>query len=197
MHNCIFSGHCSNQLCDKSCPTLVETTYLLERNKISMNNKVFNADKNKIDEFSHVIDSADEHVCTVISKDSVSDADLITYLAICKTWKGSRLHCTAYNLKFFKYIEDIKKSWSTKSESESLEYTRIFANSAKILVVSNVDYVNFRDFECQTLLTLIQSRCQKGYITIVVTPTLSSLVGDSPFFGKLISVLKGGQSSGR
>lgn len=194
MQNCIFSGHCSKQVCDKSCPTLAETTYLLERNNIAMNSDVFHADRAKLSKFSSLLDSSEGKLRTVISKDTVSDADLITYCGICKNWKGSRLHCTVYNLKYSQYIEMIQKSWGAKSESSELEYMRIFAASAKVLIISNIDYINFKDFQCQTLLTLLQSRAGSEFTTIIVSPPVSSLVGDSPFFGKLTEIIKGATS---
>ena len=190
MQNCIFSGHCSQQVCDKSCPILAETTNLLERNNILMTSEVFNTPKDRLEQFSSIVDSAEGKLRTVISKDTVRDADLITYCSICKNWKGSRLHCTVYNLRYSQYIDMMQKSWSSKSEPTELEYMRIFANSAKILVISNIDYVNFRDFQCQTLLTLLQSRASNGYTTIIVSPPVTSLVGDSPFFARLTEIIK-------
>ena len=192
MQNCIFSGHCSKQVCDKSCPTLAETTYLLERNGIAMSSDVFRADPKRLSRFSDIIDSSEGKLRTISSTNTVQDADLLTYCSICKNWKGSRLHCTVYNLKYSKYIEMIKKSWSTKSETSDLEYMRIFSSSAKVLIISNIDYVNFRDFECQTLLTLLQSRAGSEYTTFIVSPPVKSLVGDSLFFGKLTEIIRGG-----
>lgn len=190
MQNCIFSGHCSKQVCDKSCPTLAETTYLLERNKISMNSEVFHADPKRLVKMANIVDSSEGTLRTVITKNTVQDADLLSYIAICRNWKGSRLHCTVYNLRYSQYIEMMKKSWSSKSETSELEYMRIFSSSAKVLIISNIDYVNFRDFECQTLLTLLQSRSGGEYTTIIVSPPVTSLVGDSPFFGRLTEIIK-------
>lgn len=190
MQNCIFSGHCSKQVCDKSCPTLAETTYLLERNKISMNSEVFHADPKRLVKMANIVDSSEGTLRTVITKNTVQDADLLSYIAICRNWKGSRLHCTVYNLRYSQYIEMMKKSWSAKSETSELEYMRIFSSSAKVLIISNIDYVNFRDFECQTLLTLLQSRSGGEYTTIIVSPPVTSLVGDSPFFCRLTEIIK-------
>ena len=192
MYNCIFSGHCSQSFCDKSCPTFAETTYLLERNNISIKSPVFNADPVKIHKLSSLIEASEGTFKTLISNDTVSDAELLVYCGICKYWKGSQLHCTVYNLKYSKYIEMIKKSWSAKTETTNLEYMRIFSDSAKLLIISNIDYVNFRDFECQTLLTLLQSRAGDGLTTIIVSPRVTALVGDSPFFGRLTDMIKGG-----
>lgn len=190
MYNCIYSGHCTQPMCDKSCPTLAETTYLLERNNIPMSSEVFRKDKEEIEKYYNIVSAAEGKLKSVIVKKStVAVADMITYCGICQKWKGSRLHCTVYNLKFSQYLEALKESWSS-SGSEELEYMKIWASSAKLLVISNLDYVNFRDFECQTLLTLLQSRSSSDLTTIVVTPQLSSLVGHSPFFSRLTQILE-------
>ena len=74
MQNCIFSGHCSQQVCDKSCPTLVETTYLLERNNIAMNSDVFHADRSKLSKFSNS--------STRLSRHSILNSKLLTFNAL-------------------------------------------------------------------------------------------------------------------
>lgn len=155
-----------------------------------MNSEVFHTDPKRLSKMASIVDSSEGTLKTVITKNTVQDADLLSYIAICRNWKGSRLHCTVYNLRYSQYIEMMKKSWSAKSETSELEYMRIFSSSAKVLIVSNIDYVNFRDFECQTLLTLLQSRSGDEYTTIIVSPPVTSLVGDSPFFGRLTEIIK-------
>ena len=195
MNNCIFTPHCTEGLCDKSCPILVETSYLLERNGINMNSPVFNisADKSlnlgQLTKFVSDCETYTNSVAVCKTKNTIKLAEVLTYLFICRNWKGSRLHCNVYNLRYSKFIEDTKQSWNTKTEPESLEYMRIWSNTSKILVVSNMDYVNFRDFECQTLLTLIQTRQSNHLPTILVLPD-STLVGDSKFLGKLTAMFR-------
>ena len=110
-------------------------------------------------------------------------ADLVTYCAICQNWQGSQLHCTVYNLRYSKYLDDTKASWSSSSVPSDLEYVKIWSESAKVLIISNIDYVNFGDFESQTLLNLIQSRATGDKLTIFVAPPLNMLVGkQSRFF---------------
>lgn len=191
MYNCIFSGHCINMTCDKSCPILVETSYLMNRNGLSMNSDVFNRPKEEIDRYSKFIDSATGKLKVFVDKsnNSVSVANLLTYIGICKNWKGSQLHCTVYNLRYFQYLEMLKKSWSDGS-TEQLEYTKIWADTAKLLIISNINYVNFKNFESQTLLELIQSRASKADLTtIVVSPPISALVGENSFYLALKDIL--------
>ena len=139
-----------------SCPTLAETTYLLDRNHISMSSDVFNAPVDKVNAYSKLIEQVQGNQHTLITNDTVRAAELLTYCSICQNWKGSRLHCTVYNLKFSQYVESIQNSWSSKVETEQLEYMKIWASSAKVLIISNIDYVNFRDFQCQTQFPLPQ-----------------------------------------
>lgn len=198
MYNCIFTPHCTESFCDKSCPTLVETSYLLERNRIDMNSPVFRDLYYKLDSVMKDLSKQESGLQTFFSnsRDSVKVAQFITYCEICKNWKGSRLHCSVYNLQYSRFLDDVKKSWGLKSEPEDLEYTRIWIDTAKVLVISNMDYVRFGDFETQTLLNILQSRQSSDKKTIVVTPNLSRLVttgsgssSSSLFFESLKQIL--------
>lgn len=190
MDNCIFSGHCINMRCDKSCPALVETSYLLDRNGISISNDVFHSSEEDLQAANKLITDNQGKLKVYISKNTITSATLLTYVGICQNWKGSQLHCTVYNLKFFQYLEAIKKSWNSGS-SDNLEYTKIWASTSKLLIVSNIDFVNFKNFECQTLLELIQSRLSNPELTtIIVSPQLSALVGEGSFFSALMEILK-------
>lgn len=191
MYNCIYSGHCFEyNKCDKSCPVLAQTSYLLERNGIGMNNDVFKLKPDIIQKYSSILAKCRGSVKTVITNSSTSSvADILAYCNICETWKGSQLHCTTYNLKFSQYLESLQKSWSNNQPSD-FDYVKIWTNTAKLLIISNIDYVNFKDFQCQTLLSLLQSRSNSDLTTIVVSPQLTNLVGDGPFFARLCDVLK-------
>lgn len=190
MDNCIFSGHCINMRCDKSCPALVETSYLLDRNGISISNDVFHSSEEDLQAANKLITDNQGKLKVYISKNTITSATLLTYVGICQNWRGSQLHCTVYNLKFFQYLEAIKKSWNSGS-SDNLEYTKIWASTSKLLIVSNIDFVNFKNFECQTLLELIQSRLSNPELTtIIVSPQLSALVGEGSFFSALMEILK-------
>lgn len=189
MQQCIFNGHCTEAVCDRSCPVFAETSYLLERNGIDIKSFVFNIEKKSIDSVQKTLKQCDGPFRVVISDNTNRLAEIATYCSICNHWKGSRLHCEVYNLRFSKYIEDIKKSWSSKKEPEELEYTRIWTNTAKVLIISSLDYMTLGDFESQTLLNLLQSRDHQGMSTLIVSPKLNSLVGKGVFFDRLISLM--------
>lgn len=189
MYNCIFSGHCVEVQCDKSCPILAQTSYLLDRNEISMNSPVFKMGKDEISKYSKILEESQGKIKVISEVNTSLAADYIVYCAICNKWKGSQLHCNVYNLKFSRYIEQLQKSWGYNADSTEVEYVKIWANTANILIISSLDYVNFKDFQSQTLLSLLQSRTNTDLTTIVVAPPLSNLVGDGPFFSRLTEVL--------
>lgn len=172
MYNCIFTAHCTELFCDNSCPILAETSYLLERNNIQPNNPVFSASVERISKCMKILNEHPNELVAyeVSAKDNtIYEADLFTYCAICKYWKGSNLHCTVYNLRYAKFLDELRKSWKS-GESEELQYMKIWSETCKILIVSNTDYVSFTDFESQTLLNLIQQRQADNLTTIVIRP---------------------------
>lgn len=191
MVSCIYSGHCFEfDTCDESCPALAQVSYLLERSGIAMNSEVFHTKPELLAKYSAILKKSEGQTKAVIDSNTSQVAELITYCGICENWKGSQLHCTVYNLKFSQYLDAIQKSWGNPtSDNTEADYLKIWATNARILIISNIDYVNFKDFQCQTLLSLIQTRANYNLTTIIVSPPVSSLVGDSPFFGKLTALL--------
>ena len=189
MYNCMFSGHCIKATCDQSCPAYAESSFLLEQNSIGLNSNVFHADPVALAKYSKIVDNAEGKLQTVIAKNTNAASELITYCGICKYWKGSRLHTAVYNLKLSQYIEGLQNSWTTTSNLDKLEFQKIWVSKAKLLVVSNIDFVNFKDFQCQTLLSLLQSRDKPEQGTIIVSPTTQSLVGSGLFFNRLQETL--------
>lgn len=189
MKDCIFSAHCMADICDKACPMLVETSYLLERNNISIENSVFNMESKALIKAVSQIHAAKGKVCTIISDNTIVTSTLLTYCAICENWQGNRLHCNVYHLRLSNHLDSIQQSWSTKDTPEQLEYEQIWISSAKTLIISNLDYVQFKDFQAQTLLNIIHNRMNNNLTTIIVCPKLSTLIGSGPFFQRLTSML--------
>lgn len=189
MKNCIFSAHCMVDICDKACPSFVETSYLLERNGIAIDNSVFNTDAKTLSKAVSQIHNAKGQICTVISDNTITASSLLTYCAVCENWQGNRLHCNVYHLRLSNHLDSIQQSWSAKDTPEQLEYEQIWISSAKILIISNLDYVQFKDFQAQTLLNIIHNRMNHNLTTIIVCPKLSTLIGSGPFFQRLTSML--------
>ena len=195
MRDCIFTSHCIETSCDKSCPAFVETNYLLERNNLINNSAVYKASPATINEVDNVINNSNSRlgVYVVPPNSNTSDyANIFTYVSICKYWKGSQLHVSVYHLRYSYYIDQLKKSWASKSNQDELEYSEIWYKKCKVLIVSNFDYMNFGDFESQTLLSLIQERQDNNLTTILVSPPINTLVStkSSIFFNTLKKMMK-------
>lgn len=192
MDNCIFASHCTEQICDKSCPIFTETSYLLERNGLTFSSPVFKSSSTSVDRANMLLDSTVSGIKVVVHDDQTSAiANLLTYISICRNWQGSRLHCSVFNLKFSNYLESVQRSWSVKTVNDQLEYEQIWSQTAKVLIISSIDYIHFKDFQCQTLLNIINDRNNAGLTTIIVSPHLDSLVGSGVFFNKLKSLMEG------
>lgn len=194
MYNCIFNGHCIEETsCNASCPVLAQTSYLLERNDIKMTNPVFSMSDKELSKYFNILSqAAGRTACVTVPAGEFTNktADALTYCAICDNWRGSQLHCTVYNLKFAQYLDTLQSSWSFGSDSSDMvNQMKVWIANARVLIVSNLDFINFKDFQSQTLLSLLQSRVGMDLTTIVVTPTLSSLVGEGQFFSRLTSIL--------
>ena len=189
MNKCMFTGHCIKSTCDQSCPAFVESSFLLEQNGIGINSSVFHADPVLLNKYNKIVDASEGKLQTVIAKNTNAASELIAYCGVCKYWKGSRLHTAVYNLKLSQYLEGIQNSWSNSANKDDLEYQKIWVSKAKLLIISNIDFVNFKDFQCQTLLTLLQSRDKPEFGTIIVSPPTQSLVGGGMFFNRLQETL--------
>ena len=189
--DCPFKQYCRRTICDNSCPPLVEFSYLLERNKMSCNSSVFEISPKMLSDVSEWLTAAPNSYSVVISPDTIDMASRLIYAAICTHWKGNCLRCAVYHLNFSEYLDDVQHSWSVKEMPEAFEYEQIFIAKAKLLVISNIDYVKFGDFQAQTLLNLIHTRKTNGLQTIIVSPNLNTLVGSGPFFERMKTVLTG------
>ena len=180
MYNCLFTAHCTELCCDKSCPIYAEVSYLLERNKLTLDATTTNIPTSIVLEITQLLSQSDGGMGVYVVSDTIIGAERLTYVAICHNWERSQLHCTVYNLNLSWYLEELKRSWNTHSESEELEYCKIWSKSAKVLVISGIDYINFGDFESQTLLALLQARQMEKKTTIIVSPPLDALISTKP-----------------
>ena len=189
MNNCMFSGHCIRSTCDQSCPALVESSFLLEQNSIGINSAVFHTDPKLLAKYNKYVENSEGRLQTIIAANTNAASELVTYCGVCKYWRGCRLHTSVYNLKLSQYLEGVQNSWSSSSNTDDLEYQKIWVSKAKLLIISNIDFINFKDFQCQTLLSLLQSRDKQDMGTIIVAPQIQSLVGGGLFFSRLKETL--------
>lgn len=191
MRDCIFTGHCSELYCDKSCPIYAQVSYLMNLNHLDVTNSATRKTGKPIAVCSHILDSYAGKLIVIENDNIKAAADLFTYCAICKNWPGSCLNATVYSMNVSKYLEDIKRSWSVKCESDALQYSRIWSEASKILILSNMDYISFKkDFEAQTILSLIQDRESQSKTTVIVVKKVSELIGSGPFYDKMRKILE-------
>lgn len=186
---CPFADQCTDQVCDGSCPKQAEFTYLLERNRIDLRSSVFQTSEAKIELAKSVLHT-DKRLIVVESETTIDTSNLLTYIACCEKWRGNCLNCSVYHLNFSAHLDMEQQSWSMKTLSESFEYEKIWMDYAPILIISNFDYIQFKDFQAQTLLNLIHSRERDCKTTIIVSPKINNLVGKGQFFDLLKGKLR-------
>jgi len=163
----------------------------LERNNISLSNPVFNTAVQDLDRVISILNQSSGKFKVIVGDDTSAIAMLVTYCAICNNWQGSRLQCNVYNLKFSNHVDAIQKSWNYKNSPEALEYEQIWSQTAKILIISNLDFVQFKDFQAQTLLNIIHNRKDGGLTTILVIPDPDKLIGSGSFFQRMKILFEG------
>lgn len=181
---CPFSNQCTEIVCDKSCPRNAELMYLLERNKLSMQSPVFQSTDSMIQKASKLL-HIDESIIVVQSDKPVDASELIVYLACCEKWHGNCYNCSVYHLNFSGYLSDLQRSFSMQNKPDSLEYEELFMSYAPTLIISGLDYIQFKDFSAQELINLIGNRERERKKTIVVCQKVDNLVGKGQSFEQL------------
>ena len=186
--DCVFGAYCCNSLCDRSCPRWAQMNYLMMRNDLTSTSRPF---KMKSDYLQKYVKEYDSRPLTRVfcTKDVLKASEVFSYIAVCNEWKGSAMRVKAFHLVFSNYIDSLQNSWSS-SKSEDLQYTELWSKSCNVLIVSGIDYINFKDYQSQLLLQLIQDREREGKYTIIVSPKLENLAGQGKMFSLMISKLK-------
>lgn len=191
--NCIFANYCGQYKCDLSCPKNTMSELLLEKCDIPKQSVCYQTPSNITAKYSGLIaDYSGSHI-TLEVKDPQLVSESVAYTGICNFCEKNGSKVSVYQLKYSKYIQMLKDSWSHGVGNSLLEL-QAFCNTAKLLVISSLDYVIYSDFECQTLLTLLQDRAKPGLTTVLVLSSIQSLVskGSSPFYEMLKRQLEGG-----
>lgn len=191
LYDCIYSPHCTYTQCDMACPVHAEVTYWMERCGITMDNYALHASADNIQKFRNLLESGTGKINAIKAEKTVLAADLLSYCAICMYGHGTALSGGVYNLNYSEYIEEIKHSWNTREEDELLQFMKIWSSAANYLIISHLDYINFKDFESQTLLGLLQSREGAKKSTFIVIPKSSNLIGSGSFYNILCDKIGG------
>jgi hypothetical protein len=182
--SCPFKQYCRKAVCKNVCADWAEIQYLLERNNLERNMDIYATSATDIQKHSEWLTAASTTHRVVVSDNTVDTASRLTYAAICQHWKGNAFHCAVYNLNFMEYLNRTQQSWGNGNDEE-LEYINIFIQKAKVLIISNIDFIQFKDYQAQLLLNIINNRNIYRQSTITVVPKLNSLVGSGTFFTRM------------
>ena len=193
IRNCIFGGQCYSNNCDMSCAKNTMSQLLLEKSEIPWRSDCYKTPDIVTDKYTELLASNEGKLVTMEVKDPQIVADSVTYTGICNYCEGHGSNITVYQMKYSKYVQSLRDSWSSGVTPKFREI-QAFCSNAKILVISSLDFVTYTDFECQTLLNLFQERARPGYTTVAVLNKISSLVsrGNSPFYEVLKNQLERG-----
>ena len=196
MLGCPYNNSCIKPSCDLSCGDFSEFEHWANRCGLTITNPALTASESKIKEADQLIQSAKQdididssyiHISVYSGEKAQLMADLTSYVAICKYCRNIGFYNGVYKLNFSQYLDEIKKSWNTRS-NEKLDDMKIWIASSKYLIICNLGLVRFGDFESQTLLSIFQERYdQEKYTTLILEKGKFSLPGksDSLFYSKL------------
>lgn len=189
--DCMFSPYCCATLCDRSCPKWAQTDYLLMRNGLSYSSRPFRMKQSSLDKYISVYEKACScgSAVTVTCKDAVKVAEVMSYVAVCNTWQGSAMRVKCYHLLYSQYLESVQSSFGGRM-NEDAQYAELWSKSCNVLVISGIDYVNFKDFQSQKLLQLLQDRERKRKVTIIVSPKVENIMGGGKMYDLLLSKLR-------
>ncbi len=189
--DCMFSPYCCATLCDRSCPKWAQTDYLLMRNGLSYSSRPFRMKQSSLDKYISVYSKACScgSAVTVTCKDPVKVAEVMSYVAVCNTWQGSAMRVKCYHLLYSQYLESVQSSFGGRM-SEDAQYAELWSKSCNVLVISGIDYVNFKDFQSQKLLQLLQDRERKRKATVIVSPKVENIMGGGKMYDLLLSKLR-------
>lgn len=178
---CIYSSFCNSASCDMSCVKNIMSQLLMDKSDLSFASNVLDISSSKKQKCWNIIQKSFGKVSTIIHKNSSIEADIYTFSAICKMCVGHGSTVSVYHLKFTKYIQQLRDSWSL-GISDRLRETQAFISSSSVLIISGLDYINHKEFECQTLLNIFSDRLKTNKATIVVVNDVNALSGSGPFF---------------
>lgn len=186
--DCMFSPYCCATLCDRSCPKWALTDYLLMRNGLSYSSRPFKMKQSSLDNYIEVYNKAVQSgkALTVTCKDPVKVAEVMSYIAVCNTWNGSAMRVKCYHLLYSQYLESIQSSFGGRLNDDTA-YAELWAKSCNVLVISGIDYVNFKDFQSQKILQLLQDRERKRKATIIVGPKVENIMGSGKMYDLLLT----------
>lgn len=201
----LFSKSNGNSFnCGQACPmwnlseTLMRKNRLMGKNIPALANRLIMTQCRKVLEQA-VNDPNHAVMCSGNNNNFNELADLITYCGICSLWKNSVRSVPVYNLNFASYLDADRGSWNINPDniSNDLIFQRNMINGKSedssnynVLIISGIDYLNFKDFESSSLLKILGTRSSLQLPTVVVGPEPSLIIGTGQLFSKLTGVLQ-------
>lgn len=175
---CPFSSQCERAFCDYSCGKNVLFDVMMKKSEIKPQDvgaiSVKLRDKVKQD----LAKFKGSTIYITANRGNKMLGDIYAWLAACKLCPYYGSDVTVYHLKYSKYLEQLRQSWATKYEPEELIEARCFINTARVLVVSSLEYIQYKDFESQTLFSLLGERSyNRDFTTIVIGPEINTWLG--------------------
>ena len=175
---CPFSSQCERAFCDYSCGKNVLFDVMMKKSEIKPQDvgaiSVKLRDKVKQD----LAKFKGSTIYITANHGNKMLGDIYAWLAACKLCPYYGSDVTVYHLKYSKYLEQLRQSWATKYEPEELIEARCFINTARVLIVSSLEYVQYKDFESQTLFSLLGERSyNREFTTIVIGPEINTWLG--------------------
>lgn len=175
---CPFSSQCERAFCDYSCGKNVLFDVMMKKSEIKPQDvgaiSVKLRDKVKQD----LAKFKGSTIYITANRGNKMLGDIYAWLAACRLCPYYGSDVTVYHLKYSKYLEQLRQSWATKYEPEELIEARCFINTARVLIVSSLEYVQYKDFESQTLFSLLGERSyNREFTTIVIGPEINTWLG--------------------
>lgn len=175
---CPFSSQCERAFCDYSCGKNVLFDVMMKKSEIkpqdvgAISVKLRDKVKQDLTKFKG------STIYITANRGNKMLGDIYAWLAACKLCPYYGSDVTVYHLKYSKYLEQLRQSWATKYEPEELIEARCFINTARVLIVSSLEYVQYKDFESQTLFSLLGERSyNREFTTIVIGPEINTWLG--------------------
>lgn len=175
---CPFSSQCERAFCDYSCGKNVLFDVMMKKSEIKPQDVGAISVKLRDKVRQDLAEFKGSTIYITANRGSKMLGDIYAWLAACKLCPYYGSDVTVYHLKYSKYLEQLRQSWATKYEPEELIEARCFINTARVLVVSSLEYVQYKDFESQTLFSLLGERSyNREFTTIVIGPEINTWLG--------------------
>lgn len=192
-------------VCGEACPMWNLSESLLRKNNLLNKNISAFARRSRMAECRKVLEQAVNNpgyalMCIGSNGVNLNElSDLLTYCGICSLWRSAVRRVPIYNLNFSSYLDADRGSWNINPDSidNDLLFKRNMINGksdggveSNILIISGIDYVNFKDYESSLLLKIIGTRNSTQFPTLIVGPEPSTLLGTGQLFSRLTGVLQ-------